>query len=196
MSAQKQEIGFDPDALRLKYKAERDKRVRADGNDQYQEVVGDFAYFVDDPYMIRTLNADRLKMRLKWRLSGVVLAACWLRRACARPALMISGLSKRRRLWRHVVLEPLSGRFVRYRVLCLFPLAGKNQVHPAAEIHQCGGNVNYCHVIAEKYDLHANALMQTEVTGTDWDEDSGRWVVKTDRAMRLKRASSCIQTGR
>ena len=45
MSVQKQEIGFDPDALRLKYKAERDKRVRADGNDQYQEVVGRFRLF-------------------------------------------------------------------------------------------------------------------------------------------------------
>ena len=26
---------FDPDALREKYRAERDKRIRADGNDQY-----------------------------------------------------------------------------------------------------------------------------------------------------------------
>ena len=40
MSIQEQEIGFDPDALRQKYKAERDKRVRDDGNDQYREVVG------------------------------------------------------------------------------------------------------------------------------------------------------------
>ena len=41
-------------------------------------------------------------------------------------------------------------------------------------------------MIAEKYDLHANALMQTEVTGTDWDEDSGRWLVKTDRGDAIK----------
>jgi cyclohexanone monooxygenase len=27
--------GFDPDALRIKYREERDKRLRADGNDQY-----------------------------------------------------------------------------------------------------------------------------------------------------------------
>ena len=27
---------FDPDALREKYRAERDKRLRADGNEQYQ----------------------------------------------------------------------------------------------------------------------------------------------------------------
>ena len=42
---------FDPDALREKYREERDKRVRADGNDQYIEVTGDFSHYVDDPYV-------------------------------------------------------------------------------------------------------------------------------------------------
>lgn len=42
---------FDPDALRLKYRQERDKRVRVDGNEQYQDVVGDFAHYLNDPYV-------------------------------------------------------------------------------------------------------------------------------------------------
>src|SRR5688572_32099958 len=42
---------FDPDALREKYRAERDKRLRPEGNDQYVEVRGDFAHFVEDPYV-------------------------------------------------------------------------------------------------------------------------------------------------
>ena len=45
------QLGFDPEALRAKYRAERDKRLRADGNDQYVEVDGAFARFVDDPYV-------------------------------------------------------------------------------------------------------------------------------------------------
>ncbi len=44
-------LGFDPDALRDKYRRERDKRIRTDGNDQYLEVTGKFAHFVDDPYV-------------------------------------------------------------------------------------------------------------------------------------------------
>ena len=44
-------LGFDPDALRKKYREERDKRIRPDGNEQYVEVKGDFAHFVDDPYV-------------------------------------------------------------------------------------------------------------------------------------------------
>ena len=33
-------LDFDPDALREKYRLERDKRLRGDGNNQYIEVVG------------------------------------------------------------------------------------------------------------------------------------------------------------
>src|ERR1700752_553129 len=43
-------IDFDPDALRAKYRAERDRRVRADHNDQYVEIAGDFSRFERDPY--------------------------------------------------------------------------------------------------------------------------------------------------
>src|ERR1700759_2234949 len=46
-----QDLGFDPEALRAKYRAERDKRVRADGNAQYREIAGDFAHYLDDPYV-------------------------------------------------------------------------------------------------------------------------------------------------
>ena len=44
-------LDFDPDALRDKYREERDKRIRTDGNEQYVEVKGDFSRYVDDPYV-------------------------------------------------------------------------------------------------------------------------------------------------
>src|SRR3984957_17271076 len=44
-------IDFDPDALRAKYREERDKRIRPDGNEQYVEAQGDFSRYVDDPYV-------------------------------------------------------------------------------------------------------------------------------------------------
>ena len=46
-------IAFDPDALRHKYRAERDKRVRADGNEQYVEMKGKYAHYLEDPYTQR-----------------------------------------------------------------------------------------------------------------------------------------------
>ena len=53
------ELGFDPDKLRAKYREERDKRLRADGNEQYQEVVGDFSRYVDDPTSSRATREPR-----------------------------------------------------------------------------------------------------------------------------------------
>ena len=46
MSAAHQNFSFDPDKLRDKYRRERDKRIRVDGNDQYIEVTGDFSHYI------------------------------------------------------------------------------------------------------------------------------------------------------
>jgi hypothetical protein len=37
-------LDFDPIALREKYRHERDRRLRPDGNDQYVEVAADFRH--------------------------------------------------------------------------------------------------------------------------------------------------------
>ena len=55
-------LDFDPDALRERYREERDKRVRVDANAQYIEVKGDFAHFIDDHYIeapVHPRPADR-----------------------------------------------------------------------------------------------------------------------------------------
>jgi cyclohexanone monooxygenase len=41
---------IDRDALRAKYRAERDKRLRPDGNEQYVEPVGHLSHYLEDPY--------------------------------------------------------------------------------------------------------------------------------------------------
>lgn len=56
-SAGTSDLGFDPDALREKYRQEREKRLRPDGNDQYREVVGGFTRFVDDHMRARALDS-------------------------------------------------------------------------------------------------------------------------------------------
>ena len=54
-------LDFDPDALRDKYRAERDKRLRVDGNEQYQEVTGDFSRYIDDPYVEQGYSREPLE---------------------------------------------------------------------------------------------------------------------------------------
>jgi len=51
------ELGFDPEQLKAKYRAERDKRLRSDGNEQYVEIAGQFAHYLEDPYVEPGLRA-------------------------------------------------------------------------------------------------------------------------------------------
>ena len=44
-------VSIDHDALRERYRLERDKRLRPDGNAQYLEPTGRFASLLDDPYV-------------------------------------------------------------------------------------------------------------------------------------------------
>ena len=44
------DLGFDPEALRERYRQERTKRLRPEGVNQYVEVKGDFSKYLDAPY--------------------------------------------------------------------------------------------------------------------------------------------------
>ena len=50
---------FDPEALRERYRHERDKRLRPDGNSQYVEIAGAYAGYLHDPYVEATPREPR-----------------------------------------------------------------------------------------------------------------------------------------
>ncbi|MDO9431951.1 MAG: monooxygenase, partial [Phenylobacterium sp.] len=78
-------LGFDPDKLREKYRVERDKRLRTEGNAQYQEIAGDFAHYLDDPYVApgftREPLTDEVEVVVIGGGFGGLLAAARLREA-------------------------------------------------------------------------------------------------------------------
>jgi cyclohexanone monooxygenase len=79
------ELDFDPDALRAKYRRERDARLRPDGNDQYVEVKGDFRHYIDDPYVepgfARASLNDEVDVLIIGGGFGGLMAGAHLRRA-------------------------------------------------------------------------------------------------------------------
>jgi cyclohexanone monooxygenase len=44
------ELPFNPEEIKKRYLAERDKRLRKDGNEQYKEFKGQFQHYLVDPY--------------------------------------------------------------------------------------------------------------------------------------------------
>lgn len=88
MSTNQNHLEFDADSLRNKYREERDKRLRKDGNEQDQEVSGKFAHFINDPYtqeemdlVVPLLNkTDKLFFAIRWYCGlrpGEVAALTW-----------------------------------------------------------------------------------------------------------------------
>jgi len=58
-----EDLGFDRDALKARYRAERDKRLRQDGNEQYQEIAGSFAHYLEDRTLILLSNREPYEHR-------------------------------------------------------------------------------------------------------------------------------------
>ena len=92
-AAETVELGFDPDALREKYRAERDKRIRPEGNDQYIEVTGDFSHYVDDPYVTASIDREPVRTTTEVLIIGGgfggMLAAARLKQAGITDMLLV-----------------------------------------------------------------------------------------------------------
>lgn len=87
------ELDFDPDALRQKYRYERDKRTRKDGMEQYQRPTGDFSKYIDDPYVepgfTREPLTDEVEVAVIGGGFGGSLAGARLREAGVKGIRMI-----------------------------------------------------------------------------------------------------------
>ena len=77
---------FDPDALRRKYREERDKRLRADANEQYVEMAGQFAHYLEDPYVDPGFSREPRTDEVDVASSAADSEACSQGPACGRLA--------------------------------------------------------------------------------------------------------------
>ncbi|MEQ1783170.1 MAG: NAD(P)-binding protein, partial [Hyphomonadaceae bacterium] len=78
------ELGFDPATLKARYRAERDKRLRQDGNQQYVEISGQYAHYLEDPYVARIERApmtDNVEVVVVGGGFGGLLAGARLKQA-------------------------------------------------------------------------------------------------------------------
>ena len=55
--------------------------------------------------------------------------------------------------------------------------------------------LDHCRRIARHYDLYDNACLSTEVTGLEWDQDSCRWIIRTNRGDEMRARFVAMGTG-
>ena len=192
-------LGFDPDVLRTKYREERDKRIRADGNDQYLEVKGALAHFVDDPYVepgfTRAPLTDEVEVVVIGGGFGGLLAAARLRerlRERLRGRLRGAGIEDIR------IIEKAGdfggtwywnrypGAMCDVESYIYLPLLEELEYVPSEKYARAPEILAHSQAIGRKYDLYRSACFQTEVTEMRWDTNGARWIISTNRGDRMR----------
>ena len=182
MAANIEKFDFDPEKLRQKYREERDKRLRPDGNDQYQEVKGDFSYFVEDPYVEEKMERAPLKLHTEIAIIGGgfggMLAAARIREVGFDDFKIIEKGGDFGGTW---YWNRYPGASCDIESYIYFPLLEETGFIPKRKYTNAPETLEYCGVIAEKFKLYENSILQTEVTETKWSDDSGLWTIKTNK---------------
>ena len=187
MSAELNQYDFDPDALRKKYRSERDKRLRQDGNEQYQEVSGEFSYFVEDPYVEEKIEREPLTDEVDVVIIGGgfggMLAAARLREKGIDNFKIIEKGADFGGTW---YWNRYPGASCDIESYIYFPLLEETGFVPKQKYTNAPETLEYCKIICEKFNLYENACLQTEVTSTVWNEETARWLVKTNLNDEIK----------
>ncbi len=175
------DLPFDPDALREKYRVERDKRLRPDGIGQYTAVEGDLAHFEDDPYaepFTREPLTDEVGVAILGGGFSGLLAGVRLRQRGVADLRIIEKGGDFGGTWYWNRYPGIACDIESYIYL---PLLEETGYVPVEKYSRGSEIFAHCKRIAEKYDLYRGACLQTEVTGLRWDDDAARWIVETDR---------------
>ena len=186
-SIKQNSLGFNPDELRQKYRLERDKRVRVDGNDQYLEVKGDFSYFVEDPYIDEEISRDSLEKTFHTVIIGGgfggVLSGARLREQGIDDFRIIEKGGDFGGTW---YWNRYPGASCDIESYIYFPLLEETSFIPKRKYTDAAETLDYFKILSDKFSLKENALFQTEVNEVKWISDEKLWFIKTNRQDSIK----------
>ncbi len=186
---------FDPDALREKYRTERDRRLRDEGNEQYVEVAGPFARYLLDPYVepiTREPLTDTVDVAIIGGGFGGLLAGARLRQAGIADIRVIEKGGDFGGTW---YWNRYPGAACDVESYIYLPLLEEIGYLPREKYSRAPEILAHSRAIGEHFDLYRNACFQTEVTELRWDEDDDRWVISTNRGDRMRARFVCMANG-
>jgi len=184
------------EALREKYLAERDRRIRAEGNDQYVEMESPFIGEVEDPYVNAPIERAPISEDL-----DVVVVGGGFSGLLAATSLLKEGISDVRIVEKG---SDVGGTWYwnRYpgcrcdvEAYSYLPLIEDHGEMPSERYSRAPEILEHARRIARNTGIYHKALLQTGVCGADWDEARGRWIVTTDRGDELRARFICMASG-
>ncbi|HUF98613.1 MAG TPA: NAD(P)/FAD-dependent oxidoreductase [Ilumatobacter sp.] len=185
----------DLEAIRQKYQAERDKRIRAEGNDQYIEISGVFGHYADDPYVERVerqpLTDDVTVAFIGGGFAGLVTAARLTEAGVAGVRIIEKG-GDFGGTWywnRYPGAQCDTAAFI------YLPLLEETGHMPTEKYTHGTEILEHCQRIGRHFGLYDNAVFSTEVTSLVWNEAIHRWEIRTNRGDAMTAQFVAMGTG-
>lgn len=172
---------LDIDTIRAKYAEERDKRVRADGNDQYVEIAGKFAHYKEDPYIpVRPREPVNDHVTFAFIGGGFagLISAAKLKEAGVEDVRIVEKGGDFGGTW---YWNRYPGAQCDTASLIYMPLLEETGHMPSEKYAHAPEILSHCQRIGNKFGLYDNALLHTEVTALEWDDANSRWLIRTNR---------------
>jgi len=180
-------LDFDPVELRKKYRAERDRRIKTEGNDQYIKIEAEFSHYLDDPYVEpgfeRAPLSDEIEVVVIGGGFGGLLAGARLREAGIDNVRMIEKGGDFGGTW---YWNRYPGAACDVESYVYLPLLEEVGYVPVEKYTRAPEILAYCRMIGEHFDLYRDACFQTEVTDVTWDDVASRWIIRTNRGDAMK----------
>lgn len=185
----------DKEALKKKYAEERAKRLRADGNEQYLQVEGNFDHYLEDPYMPvvpRESKTDHVTVAIIGGGFAGLLTGARLKEVGITDFRIIEKGGDFGGTWywnRYPGAQCDTTSFI------YMPLLEETGHMPTEKYAHGPEILEHSRRIGRQYGLYENALFHTRVKELEWDGARSRWIIRTDRGDAFTASFVSMGTG-
>lgn len=180
-------LDFDPRMVQEKYRFERDRRLRPEGNKQYVKIEGEYSDFLVDHFAGEPVERESFDLDLDVLIIGGGFGGLHVG-----ASLRSEGVENFRIVERAADFggnwywNRYPGAACDSESYCYLPLLDETGYMPSQQYPDAEEIQEHAMRIGRHYDLYKEALFQTNVTNMVWNEEASRWVVETDRGDVLR----------
>ena len=186
---------LDLDALRERYRVERQRRSPTTNARAYRDVADGFGHLLTDPYgetAARAPLTDTVEVLVVGGGFGGLLTAVQLRQAGIDDIRIVEAGSDVGGAW---YWNRYPGAACDVESYIYMPLLEETGFMPTERYSKAAEIRAHCQRIATQFGIYERTCLSTQVTTLDWDARSATWTVETDRGDRMRARFVILTTG-
>src|SRR4051812_38931367 len=168
--------------LRERYEIERAKRLRTEGNAQYQDLTAAHADLDRDPFADPNFTRGPVRRECEVVIVGGgfagMLTAIDLGRMGIDDVTIVDKAGDFGGTW---YWNRYPGCMCDVEAYTYLPLLEETGYMPTERYTSASEIFAYCQLLGRTFDLYDNALFQTVINGVAWDDEIERWRISTNR---------------